>query len=294
MIKVMASCVCMSAVAAFLGIDKAAAVTPTAEKQVRVSSDERRSPDIQSYRIESPFQSNSTTVHILLPDDYDVEKSYRVLYVLPVVANDERKYGDGLLEIMKYNYHNTHQLICVAPEFTSKPWYADHSDNQGRQDESHLLRTILPYVDKKFPTLKTKEGRLLIGFSKSGWGAFTLLLRNPYVFYKAAGWDPGIRVDTGPIDEEDRANRIKEYFGSRSNFENHRISNLSKSKGKLLGSQERLFYYNTEGIRAQGGVELHRQMVEAGFSHRYVFEKKRKHRWDSGWIPLAIEFLVRD
>jgi hypothetical protein len=253
-----------------------------------------KSPHIQSYQIESPFQHNSTTVRILLPDDFDAAKTYKVLYVLPVVANDERKYGGGLSEIIKYNYHNTHQLICVAPEFTSKPWYADHSDNKGRQDESHLLKTILPFVENKFPAIKTKEGRLLMGFSKSGWGAFTLLLRNPDVFYKAVGWDSGIRVDTGSIDEEDRARRIKEYFGSRSNFENYRISSLIKSRGKLLGNEERLFYYNTEGIRAKGGAELHRQMVEAGFTHRYVFEKIRKHRWDSGWIPLAVEFLAED
>ncbi len=66
-----------------------------------------KSPHIQSYQIESPFQHNSTTVRILLPDDFDAAKTYKVLYVLPVVANDERKYGDGLSEIIKYNYHNT-------------------------------------------------------------------------------------------------------------------------------------------------------------------------------------------
>ncbi len=262
--------------------------------QSALSSEDVEKSSIQSYQVDSPFQHDRTTIRILLPNDYDTEKTYKVLYVLPVVENDRRKYADGLSEIMKYNYHNTHQLICVAPEFTSKPWYADHSDNMGRQDESHLLKTVLPYVDSRFPTSKSKEGRLLIGFSKSGWGAITLLLRNPDVFYKAAAWDTGIRVDTGPIDEEDRARRIKEYFGSRSNFEKHRISNLIITKGKDLGDKERLFYYNTEGIRAAGGVELHRQMVEAGLPHRYYYETMRKHRWNSGWIPLAVEFLVKE
>jgi enterochelin esterase-like enzyme len=255
-------------------------------------SGETQSSGIQTHRIESPFQHERTNIRILLPDHYDKETSYRVLYVLPVVANDERRYGGGLSEILKHNYHNAHQLICVAPEFTSKPWYADHSDNMGRQDESHLLKTVLPYIDSRFSTLKAKEGRLLIGFSKSGWGAMSLLLRHPDVFYKAAAWDSGIRVDTGPIDEQDRARRIKEYFGSPSNFEKHRISNLIKTRGKSLGHEERLFYYNTEGTRAQGGVELHRLMIETGIPHRYCYDTGREHRWDSGWIPLAIEFLV--
>jgi hypothetical protein len=33
-------------------------------------------------------------------------------------------------------------------------------------------------------------------------------------------------------------------------------------------------------------------MVEQEIPHRYVFEPKIPHRWDSGWIPQAIEFLV--
>lgn len=257
-----------------------------------LASAESENTPIHSYRIESPFQRDSTTIRVLLPDNFDPNESYKVLYVLPVVANDERKFGDGLLEVMKYDYHNTHQLICVAPEFTAKPWYADHSTEEGRQDESHLLKTVLPFIDEKFPTIKTKEGRLLLGFSKSGWGAFTLLLRNPTIFYKAAGWDTGIRIDTGPMEEMDRAKRIKELFGSRANFENYRLSNLVKKESARLGDQARLFYYNVEGRRAIGGVEFHRQMIASGFPHHYVFEPLRKHRWDSGWIPMAVAFLV--
>lgn len=255
---------------------------------------EGQNPPIQTYRIESPFQHEATNVRVLLPDDFEQKKRYQVLYVLPVLAHDEHRHGDGLGEVMKYGYHNTHQLICVAPEFTSKPWFADHSSNRGRQDESHLLKIVLPFIDKKFPTQTGKKGRLLLGFSKSGWGAFTLLLRNPDVFYRAAGWDSGIRVDTGPLEEEDRANRIAENFGSESNFEAYRISSLLKKGGPLWSDEARLFYYNTEGTRAEGGVEIHRLMVASGLPHRYLFEPIRPHRWDSGWIPQAVEFLVEE
>ena len=46
---------------------------------------ESQSSHIQSHQIESPFQQNRTTIRILLPDKFDTEKTYRVLYVLPVV-----------------------------------------------------------------------------------------------------------------------------------------------------------------------------------------------------------------
>lgn len=248
---------------------------------------------ILQHRIYSPYQADSTSIRVLLPDRMDPEKAYSVLYILPVIANDKRRFGDGLLEVMKDNFHNKYQLICVAPEFTTPPWFADHETNMELQDESHFLKTVLPFVDEQYPTLRNKEGRFLIGFSKSGWGAFSLLLRNPEIFHKAVGWDIGIRVDTGPIEEEDRKERINIIFGSPSNFEKHRISSLLKERGSLLGGDEaRLFYYNTAGRRGPGGADIHRLMQELEIPHRYLFEPKRKHRWDSGWIPEAIKFLM--
>ena len=244
------------------------------------------------HRLASPYQSDSTTIRILLPEKLIPGETYRVLYVLPVIENDNRRFGDGLSEVLNYGYHNEFNLICVAPEFTDLPWYADHATNMDQQDESHFLKTVIPFIDDQYPTLKSKEGRLLMGFSKSGWGAFTLLLRNPETFHRAAGWDIGIRIDAGPMEEQERAERIERLFGSLSNFENYRISSLLKERGDELGEKERFFYYNTEGKRGPGGVEIHRLMVELGIPHRYIYEKKRIHRWDSGWIPEAVKFLV--
>lgn len=248
----------------------------------------------RNFRIASPFQADSTTIRVLLPDNIKPGTKYRVLYVLPVIENDNRRFGDGLAEIRKQDYHNKYDLICVAPEFTSLPWYADHPTDMNRQDESHFLKTVIPFIDENFPTIPDQKGRLLIGFSKSGWGAFSLLLRHPDLFHKAAGWDIGIRVDAGPISEEERTEKIEQNFGDRASFEKYRISTLLKKQAKLLQGEARLFYYNTESKRALGGVEIHRMIVELGIPHRYLFEPHRPHRWDSGWIPEAVRFLVDD
>ncbi len=245
-------------------------------------------------QIWSPYQAGKTRLRILLPDDFDLRQTYRVLYVLPVHEDGIEKHGDGLVEIKKHGFHNQYQLICVAPGYTSQPWYADHDLNPNKQDESHLLKTVIPFIEKRYPVQADAQGRLLIGFSKSGWGAATLLLRNPSVFYRAAAWDPGIRVDTGPIEEDQRAERIAREWGSRENFEANRLSNLIKTRGKELGDEARLFYINTQGTRGMGGVEIHRLLVEHDIPHRYLMEPYRKHAWDSGWIPAAMEFLVAE
>lgn len=254
----------------------------------------------RTHHIWSPHQAGKTRLRVLLPDDFDLRKKYRVLYVLPVHEDDVEneklvKHGDGLVEIKKLNVHNEHQLICVAPGYTSKPWYADHDLNPNKHDESHLLETVIPFVEKRYPVQSDAKGRLLLGFSKSGWGAATLLLRNPELFHRAAAWDSGIRVDTGPIEEAHRAERIANEFGSANNFEAYRLSNLIKTHGKALGDQARLFYFNTEGNkRTEGGIKISKLLAENQIPHRYILEPQRRHAWNSGWIPEAIKFLIAE
>ncbi|MCR9294504.1 MAG: sulfatase-like hydrolase/transferase [bacterium] len=263
-------------------------------RDFRIWDEGQKSPQggFHTYQIRSPYQSGTTSLRVLLPDNFDLRKRYRVLYVLPVHEDGNFKHGDGLAEIKKRDLHNQHELICVAPAYTSEPWFADHDLNPHKQDESHLLKTVIPFVEKRYPVEPNAHGRLLIGFSKSGWGAATLLLRNPHLFGRAAAWDPGVRVDTGPIEAAQRETRIARDWGSVQNFESYRLSTLIRTRGKDLGLEPRLFYLNTQGPRAMGGVEIHRLLVENQIPHRYVMEPHRAHVWDSGWVPEAVAYLV--
>ena len=141
------------------------------------------------HTVESGHQRGKTKVRILLPERLDASKRYRVVYVLPVEAGDGRRYGDGLAEIKKLGLHDKHKLICVYPTFSAVPWYADHPTSPGIRQEAYLLKDVLPFIEKTYPALAAPRGRLLLGFSKSGWGAWSLLLRHPGVFGKAAAWD---------------------------------------------------------------------------------------------------------
>ena len=261
---------------------------------------ERAELPFRVHRLESPFQAAETTLRVLVPDEALIpdetaqDERYRVLFVLPVHEDGLFKHGDGLEQVRKANVHNQHRLICVAPSFTSKPWYADHDQNPKKRDESHLLKTVIPFVEQHYPVRKDRDGRLLVGFSKSGWGALTLLLRHPEMFHRAAAWDPGVRVDTGPFaNASERRQRVRSDFGSDQNFEQYRITKLLKANGKQLGKEARLFYFNCDGNqRTQGGAKIHQLLVDESVPHRYVMEPRRDHRWDSGWLPEAIKFLV--
>jgi hypothetical protein len=71
----------------------------------------------------------------------------RILFVLPVEAHEESRFGDGLNEMEQQKLHLKYNLIVAAPSFEYSPWYADHPTNPGRQQESFFIKVIVPLID---------------------------------------------------------------------------------------------------------------------------------------------------
>ena len=241
----------------------------------------------QLHTVRSPYQAGTTKIRVLLPDAFNKSQRYRVLYVLPVEALDGQRWGNGLRTIRKAGLHNKHGLVCVAPTFSHLPWYADHPRDPHIRQESYLTRAVLPFIDKTYPVVAGKEGRLLVGFSKSGWGAFTLLLRNPDLFAAAAAFDAPMALNKpGPYGTDP-------IFGGRENFEKYRVENLLKKNRGRLGPGKRLTllgYYNN--FRSHH-VKAHTWMDALKIEHHWRDGPKRKHSWDSGWMPEAVVLLAQ-
>ena len=224
------------------------------------------------HTLRSEFQKGPTRVRVLLPKDFKASKRYRVLYVLPVEAGSRTRYGDGLAVIKKRGLHNKHGLICVAPEFSHLPWYADHPTNRTIRQESYFLKAVIPLIEREYPAIAKRNGRLLVGFSKSGWGAFCLLLRNPETFAKAAAWDAPLMMDrhgrygSGPI------------FGTLDNFQQYRVTALLEKHAKAFKKDKRLILTGYGNFRAQH-VAAHALMKKLGIAHVYQDGPARKHRW---------------
>ena len=144
------------------------------------------SEGIFTHSVHSPFQKGETKIHVLLPERRGRDDIHRVVYLLPVEPLEGRAWGDAMAEILAHHLHNEYELICVMPTFSHAPWYADHMSDPENRQESYFLKVVVPFVESAYPARADVTGRLLIGFSKSGWGAYSLLLRHPDMFWKAA------------------------------------------------------------------------------------------------------------
>ncbi|KAA5547206.1 hypothetical protein FYK55_02035 [Roseiconus nitratireducens] len=248
-------------------------------KQVATDGDPIRVHDVRSRFVRGPCQ-----IRVLVPDNISSGDRLPVVFVLPVEAGRESRYGDGMTEILRADLHNHHRAVFVSPTFPRLPWYADHPTDPKLRQESHLLKFVVPWVGQHYPV---SDARYLLGFSKSGWGAWTLLLRHSDTFRRAAAWDAPMMMDrvgrygSGPI------------FGNQEQFDAYRVTTLLRSNAEEFTARPRLILTGFDNFR-EHHQRVHSLLDELGIPHQYRDGPQRDHRWDSGWIVEAAELLMND
>lgn len=247
--------------------------------------------------IDSEFLGRPMTIEVFLPRSHLVhrERRYRVLYVLAAEPGDGP--NRGLLEVARRDLHDRFDLIAVGVNFDTTPWYGAHATDLKKRHEEYLLRSVLPAVDAEFPTRREPGGRLLLGFSKSGWGAFTLLLRHPEVFGYAASWDAPLlfsAADFGTYETD-------VHFGTAESFARYLPTTLLREHASELQGRPRLVLAGSElfGSAPDGRFArtphtegAHRLMSSLGIRHFYNPQLAAKHRWNSGWFEPLLTALV--
>src|SRR6476661_5059648 len=176
----------LTLVASALAAEEAPAISPAA-------ADEH---GVLVHEVQSAFQEGKTKIRVLLPDAVLSKRRYPAIYVLPVERADEARFGDGLREIKEHQLHNQHGAVFICPTFSHLPWYADHPTNTTIRQETYFLNVVVPFIERTYPVDANFESRLLLGFSKSGWGAWSLLLRHPDLFGRAAAWDAPFMMES--------------------------------------------------------------------------------------------------
>jgi hypothetical protein len=264
---------------------------PVRGSEVRASLEPRfDSPRPESYRVASEHQPRPVQIQILVPDSAKTtpDRKFPVLYVLPVEAEGEQRWGDPVREFTEPDLHNRYQMIVVFVNFVQLPWYANHPGDPQIQQEKFLIESVIPFVEQHAPAESQQSGRLLVGFSKSGWGALTLLLRHPDLFAAAAVFDaPLMMQETGKFGSGP-------VFGSQANFELYRLTDLITRIDKAFTSESL-----TPRMAFIGGGNFqmdHDQFTELlskeGIPSIVLSNMHRDHSWNSGWVSSAVEWLA--
>lgn len=247
------------------------------------------------YAVESRFLRGSNAVEVLLPDDWDPNRAYRVLYVLPVHPGVGGRWGDGLQLIRALGSHNRHALVCVSPAFDSWPYYGAHATDPGIRHEDYILRVLVPLIERSYTTTGTAEGRLLLGFSKSGWGAFLLILRNPEFFGYACSWDAPMMMSERNFGLYETAS----HFGTKESMAAHVPKIWARRNAEYFRQRSRLVLLGRNFFGTRWFHDLphtssfHRLLKKLDIKHHYDNGIKVPHTWNQGWMKPAVEHLMR-
>lgn len=242
------------------------------------------------YLVETAYQRTGNNIRVLLPDDYNPLQEYPVIYVLPVEKGNGRQFGDGMTSIYNHGLHRTTDAIFVQPTFSDTPWFVDHVSNSTIWQETYVRDVIVPFIEEQYSVIDGPDGRLLLGYSKSGYGAVSMLLRNQDYFGRAVAWDSPLAM-SDPGSGWD----FLKVLGSRNHFrDNYQITNLLQTEGlSLIGQPPRIFLqgYSYSFTRADHAA-VDALMTNLGIPHTYDPGVYRSHVWASGWLPGAVDALM--
>jgi len=252
---------------------------------------------VWEFETRSEYLWGKNLTAVLLPDDFDRSRKYPVVYLLPVEEGSETQYGDSIALARGMDAHNRYGAIFAAPTFDTLPWYGSHATNPLIRHDEYMVRDLVPMIEQRWPTTGTAEGRLLIGFSKSGCGAFTLMARHPEVFGYAASWDAPLML--GP--EGYGCFSTDRHFGTREQFSRYLVPGLLRANAAEFTGRTRLVVAgaNLFGDWPKGhyaGVnhtaEAHVYMEGLGIRHSYLGDVYAEHAWNEIWMRPVLDALL--
>jgi putative esterase len=245
---------------------------------------------IASYDVTSTDNGYGTqTMRVLAPTHPAAGVPHSFLYVLPVEAGLGTVYGDGMATLEALDAQNQYNLTIVEPSFAIEPWYADNPNDSNLRYDTFMTKDLVPWVTQNLATTGHEQNWLL-GFSKSGIGAQGLILNHPDVFTLAATWDFPADMST-----YSQFGGSAAQYGTDANFQaNYRLTPIFLEGHKLPFIGTNRIWIGGYDVFATDVSDYDALLTSEGIQHATESPTYMAHRWDTGWVPIALAALRQE
>lgn len=253
---------------------------------------------LATWRLHSPLQAVPTLVRVLMPSDMKPTETnafgsvespvegerIRTIVLLPVEAQETQRWGDPLRMAAAMKLAEEQRAVVVIPSFATLPWYGDHPTRSDVAQETFMTETLREFLRWEVPCARLdRDSVWLVGFSKSGWGAWSLLARHPDQFGKAVAFDaPLMMADSGRFGAD-------QVFGTDGAFEAYRLTHT------LLEAREQLGTVRLCDIAGPNFQEDHQSMRDWLGEHQIpvlsLDQPAEPHRWSENWVNAGLKEL---
>jgi Tryptophan-rich Synechocystis species C-terminal domain/Putative esterase len=243
----------------------------------------------QVYDVTNALGLEPFAVRVLTPQEPSTDYPHSFLYALPVEPGlTQPTFGSGLDELESLDVEDQYNATIIEPIFPIDSWYADNPNDPSIDYETFMATYLPEWVDSHFSTTGTEQN-LLVGFSKSGYGAVDLLLKHPSVFAAAAAFD--FPADMATYDQAGSSSA--DDYGTEANFENN-----YQLTGSFINSLKAPFTTEDRLLISEGPdygtqvADFDALLTSQGVMHTLsTAQTNDAHSWSGGWLSGAVAGL---
>jgi putative tributyrin esterase len=221
---------------------------------------------------------------VVTPADMDSDVLYPVVYLLHGWSGNYRNWYDkaNLADLA-----DRYRFILVCPDGGYAGWYLDSPLDSASQYATYISQEVVDFIDARYPTIATKEGRFITGLSMGGHGAVSLLARYPGHF-DAAGSMSGVMVLADVRNKYGLVKLIGVPDSTAASWSEYSCINLVE---RLSGTDVGLLIdCGIADFTIDGNRRMHQRLMELEIPHEY-YERPGSHSWKY-WVNALESHLL--
>jgi len=224
-------------------------------------------------------QTNMTAI---LPQDAESAGPYPVFYLLHGLSDDDSIWTRRTsLE----RYVAGMPLIVVMPD-GGRGFYTNA--RRGPAYESHIMQDVIGFVDRFFPTIPDRRGRVIGGLSMGGYGAMKLAMKHPEQFCSVTSHSSVFDIKR-ILDNAEMSDELALIFGDEPAESGDDVFALAEQLDRELLPAIR-FDCGTEDGLLEHNRDFHAHLEKLGIPHEYA-EFPGAHEW--GYWDARIQEALR-
>ena len=241
---------------------------------------------VDTIQVFSPSMNKNIKTCVIVPDNYKKsKKKFPVVYLLHGYSGNYATWVKSFKEVSQQV--DRYGFIAIGVDGNYSSWYFNSPIDPTFKYETYIIDELVPFIDKKYKTIASREGRAISGLSMGGHGALYLSLKHQDVFGAAGSMSGG--VDIRPFSEKWN---IKKRLGAINDFpdnwEKNTVANLIELN--QINNLKLIIDCGVDDFFIDVNRELHQKMLALKIDHDYI-ERPGKHNIDYWENSLKFQLL---
>ena len=241
---------------------------------------------VDTIQVFSASMNKNIKTCVIVPDNYKKsKKKFPVVYLLHGYSGNYATWVKSFKEVSQQV--DRYGFIAIGVDGNYSSWYFDSPIDPTFKYETYIIDELVPFIDKKYKTIASREGRAISGLSMGGHGSLYLSLKHQDVFGAAGSMSGG--VDIRPFSEKWN---IKKRLGAINDFpdnwEKNTVVNLIELNQN--NNLKLIIDCGVDDFFIDVNRELHQKMLALKIDHDYI-ERPGKHNIDYWENSLKFQLL---